>query len=69
MLIRNKDDIGQLVKELRTAEKLNGTKFAAKVGTDQAVISRIEHGNTNVKLKTLLKIAKALGKRLYISIK
>lgn len=69
MLIRNNDDIGQLTKELRTAENLSGTKFAAKVGIDQSVISRIERGDTNVTLKTLLRIARALGKRLYISIK
>ena len=69
MLIKNSDDIGELVRKARQAGKLSGPALGDKAGTGQAMVSRIEHGRANVTISTLIRIARALGKKLYISIK
>jgi plasmid maintenance system antidote protein VapI len=45
------------------------TALAKKADADPAVISRMEHGKSNITMVTLIRIVKALGKRLHISIK
>jgi transcriptional regulator with XRE-family HTH domain len=52
--------------KLRLDRKLSQAELAAKVGTRQANISRLERGQGNPRLKTLLKIAQALDARLVI---
>ncbi|MDB5170232.1 MAG: helix-turn-helix protein, partial [Candidatus Saccharibacteria bacterium] len=49
---------------LRHQSKLSQTELAKKVGMPQSSLARIESGKNNPTLKTLLKIATALGSRV-----
>jgi len=69
MLISNVKDLGKLLQKKRQAANLSGAELADKAHTGQAMVSRIESGKANITVFTLLKIAKALGKKLHISIK
>ena len=55
--------IKQLIK-LRNAYNLSQTQLAKKIGTTQAVISRIENGTTNIGIDFLEKIARAFNKKV-----
>jgi len=55
--------IKQLIK-LRNTYNLSQTQLAKKIGTTQAVISRIENGTTNIGIDFLEKIAKAFNKKV-----
>lgn len=50
--------------ELRRAAGLTQQALAASTGIDQSEISRIERGIANPTQETLLRLGKALGKRL-----
>lgn len=51
---------------LRIKHELTQKQLADKVGTTQAVISRIENGSQNITVDYLNKIALAFGKKLKI---
>jgi ribosome-binding protein aMBF1 (putative translation factor) len=54
----------------RRAElEMSQEELAAKVGTGQAAISRLESGNANPTLGSLVEIAKALDADLHIELK
>ncbi|SHO81565.1 DNA-binding protein, putative [hydrothermal vent metagenome] len=55
--------IKQLIK-LRNSYNLSQTQLAKKIGTTQAVISRIENGTTNIGIDFLEKIARAFDKKV-----
>ena len=55
--------IKQLIN-LRNAYNLSQSQLAKKIGTTQAVISRIENGTTNIGIDFLEKIAKAFNKKI-----
>ena len=55
--------VEQLIK-LRIAYNLTQTQLAKKIGTTQAVISRIENGTTNIGIDFLDKIARAFNKKI-----
>ncbi len=59
--------IKELIK-LRNSYSLTQTEFAKKVGTTQAVISRIEAGSVNVGIDFLEKTAKAFDKKIELEI-
>ena len=59
--------IKQLIK-LRNAYNLSQTELAKKIGTTQAVISRIENGTTNRGVDFLDRIAKAFNKKINLEI-
>ena len=59
--------IKQLIK-LRNAYNLSQTQLAKKIGTTQAVISRIENGTTNIGIDFLEKIARAFNKKVEFQI-
>jgi predicted transcriptional regulator len=59
--------VEQLIK-LRNAYNLSQTELAKKIGTTQAVISRIENGTVNVGIDFLAKVAKAFDKKIEINI-
>ncbi len=50
--------------ELREAAGLSQTAVAARMGTSQSVVARIESGNVDTKLSTLERYAAAIGKTL-----
>jgi ribosome-binding protein aMBF1 (putative translation factor) len=49
---------------LRVQQGLSQTEVAARMGTSQSVVARIETGAVDAKLSTLERYAAALGKRL-----
>lgn len=59
--------IKQLIK-LRNSYNLTQTQLAKKIGTTQAVISRIENGTVNIGVDFLDKIAKAFNKKIKLDI-
>ena len=58
--------IGIALAEIRKKRKLTQTQVAAILGTSDAQIIRLEKGTANPTLRTLQKIAEALGLRLEI---
>ena len=60
--------IGVLLKELRVKSSLTQEELAKKIRTTKSAISRIENHSEDIKLSTLLKVTKALGKNLSIKI-
>ncbi len=59
--------IKQMIK-LRNSYNLTQSELAKKVGTTQAVISRIESGTVNVGIDFLEKVAKAFDKKVELEI-
>ncbi|MEN6356393.1 MAG: helix-turn-helix transcriptional regulator [Armatimonadota bacterium] len=57
----------QLIKA-RLERGMTQEELAAKVGTKQSNISRIERGQQNTSIGLLNKVAKGLGKKLHVSI-
>ena len=57
------------IELLRLREELNITQqeLADRTGINRADISRIENGNANPSLKTMKRLASAMGKRVSIS--
>ena len=55
--------VKQLIK-LRNTSNLSQAQLAQKIGTTQAVISRIENGTTNIGIDFLEKIARAFNKKV-----
>ncbi len=55
--------VEQLLK-LRQSYHLTQKQFAQKVGTTQAVISRIENGSVNIGIDFIEKVAKAFNKNV-----
>jgi transcriptional regulator with XRE-family HTH domain len=56
--------LGAAVREERMRQGVSQAKLAAMIGTDQAVIARLEGGKHNVGVGTYIKIADALGVKL-----
>jgi len=59
--------IKQLIK-LRNNYNLSQSELAKKLGTTQAVISRIENGSTNIGIDFIDRIAKAFNKKVELEI-
>ena len=52
------------IKKYRLKKGLSQLDLAAASGFDESAIGRLENGNTNPTIKTLLKLAKALDVKL-----
>ena len=63
MADRRRRVIGQLVSA-RQEQGLSQTVVAARMGTSQSVVARLESGDNDVRLSTLERYAAALGLRL-----
>lgn len=60
--------LGQLIYDLRTAAGLSQRELAARMGTTQSVISRLEEGGgAKNRLDTLARVAEALDRHLIVS--
>ena len=57
--------LGQNIKAQRMAQKISQERLALMIGTDQAVIARIEAGTQNSGISKYIRIADALGMPLY----
>jgi transcriptional regulator with XRE-family HTH domain len=61
-------DLGQLIYDMRTAAGLSQRELAARMGTTQSVISRLEEGGgARNRIDTLARVATALGRHLVMS--
>ena len=58
--------IMQAMIDIRKAEGLTQKDLALRSGINQADISRLENGNGNPSIKTLKRLARAMGKSLKI---
>jgi HTH-type transcriptional regulator/antitoxin HipB len=61
--------IGVIVRQAREEAGLTQEELADRVGTRKTAISRIENHAEDIKLSTIQKVAKALGKNLEISLR
>ena len=58
--------IGLILRQAREKSGLTQEELANKIKTTKSAISRIENHSDDIKLSTLTKVAKALGKNLSI---
>ena len=63
---RSAYEIGRMVRELREARGLSQRELAARMGTSQSTIARLESGQTLPSTKTLLRYAKATGSKFHV---
>jgi HTH-type transcriptional regulator/antitoxin HipB len=61
--------IGVILRQARKEAGLTQEELADRVGTRKTAISRIENHAEDIKLSTIRKVAKALGKNLEISLR
>ena len=67
MSIRTPADFGFAIREARGKANLSQQGLAAKIGTTQARISRLEKGDGAVNLRTILQLLLALNLQIQIS--
>ena len=60
-------EVAIMIAQLREKKGLNQTELAKRLKTTQTVVSRIEHGDQNLTLRTLSNIAHVLGKELRVA--
>jgi len=60
--------IGVLLRQAREEAGLTQEEVAQKLNTKKSAISRMENHAEDVRLSTLGKYAKVLGKKLYLSV-
>ncbi len=53
--------------ELRSKQNLTQQELADRTGINRSDINKIENGNANPSLKTMKRLAAAMGKRVHIS--
>ena len=63
---RSAYEIGRMVRELREARGLSQRELAARMGTTQSVVGRLEAGGSRPTIVTLDRVADALGLRLEV---
>jgi DNA-binding XRE family transcriptional regulator len=61
--------VGVLLKQLRLETGLTQEALAERLGTRKPAISRIENHAEDIRLSTLERFAKALGKELVVTIR
>jgi DNA-binding XRE family transcriptional regulator len=60
--------IGLILRQEREKSGLTQEELAKKIRTTKSAISRIENHSEDIKLSTLMKVAKALGKNVSIKL-
>jgi ribosome-binding protein aMBF1 (putative translation factor) len=60
--------IGLILRQAREKSGLTQEELAKKIKTTKSAISRIENHSEDIKLSTLMKVAKALGKNLSVKL-
>jgi HTH-type transcriptional regulator/antitoxin HipB len=61
--------IGFVLREARRKSGLTQEELARRIRTTKSAISRIENHAEDIKLSTIEKVAKALGKKIVVEIK
>lgn len=62
-------EVGERVREAREAAGLSQRDLAARMGTSQAAIARLEAGGVGATLTTLQRVAAALGLELSVELR
>ena len=52
---------GEILRDRRKELKITQKQLAQKVGKEQSYIARVEKGETDIQLSSLIRIARALG--------
>lgn len=60
--------LAERLKEERLKAGLTQEQLAARIGTKKSYISRIENGKCDVRLPTLYKIFRGLGKQISVTV-
>ncbi len=60
--------IGEILRQAREAAGLTQEELADRLHTKKTAISRIENHAEDIKISTLKRVAKALGKRIQINL-
>lgn len=60
--------LGIMLKQARLESGLTQEQIAKSLKTTKSVISRIENHATDIRLSTLEKFAKALGRKIHVSL-
>lgn len=60
--------IGVFLRDARQKRGLTQEELANRINTTKSVISRMENHSEDIKLSTIEKVAKALGKKVKIAI-
>ena len=61
--------LGFLLKSIRMEKGISQEELAKNIHTTKSAISRLENHAEDIKLSTIERVAKALGKRLIIQLK
>jgi transcriptional regulator with XRE-family HTH domain len=56
--------LGEAIRNARKAQGISQEKLALAAGVDRSYMGRVERGDNNVAILTLLKIAQALGLKI-----
>ena len=64
---RRREVIAELA-DARRAEQLSQTEVAARMGTSQSVVARLESGEIDARLSTLQRYASAVGRELRMDV-
>lgn len=60
--------VGEMLKQARKDAKMTQAELAEKAGTKKSYISKLENGNVNIQLNTLIRIfEKGLNRRIGIT--
>ena len=60
--------IGEQLKDERLKAGLTQEQLAEKIGTKKSFISRVERGNADIQLSTLVKLFRGLGRQVRIRV-
>jgi ribosome-binding protein aMBF1 (putative translation factor) len=60
--------LGVMLKQARKEAGLTQEQIASELNTTKSVISRMENHATDIRLSTLEKFAKAIGRRIHVSL-
>lgn len=63
---RTAKQIGAIVRRARRNAKLTQAELGSRIGLRQATISRLEKGQNETKLSTLLDVLTALGLEIFV---
>lgn len=61
-------DVGDRIRDAREAAGLSQRELAARMGTSQAAVARLEAGGTGATLTTLQKVATALDLKVTVEL-
>ena len=61
--------LGILLKQARLKAGLTQEEIAKRLKTTKSVVSRMENHSTDIRLSTLEKVAKAVGRKIHIALR